>query len=166
MTALRVLGIDPGLTTTGYACIELATIGAEPRIVEAGAIRLTVSLPLAARLRQLHEELETILDELAPTHLVVESLFTHQNHLRTGMLMAHARGVVLLAGARRMLSFDEIPPATVKKALTGGGQATKRQVQLAVMAQCGLAAPPEPADVADAIAIAVTGARRLLTRSF
>ncbi|HMN95587.1 MAG TPA: crossover junction endodeoxyribonuclease RuvC [Phycisphaerales bacterium] len=161
MSAVRVLGVDPGLAITGYACVELAALLGEPRVVEAGAIRLRAGAPLPLRLRQLDEELDALLDELRPTHLVVEQVFTHAAHPRTGVLMAHARGVVLLAGARRALAIDELPPATVKKAMTGRGQATKRQMQLAVMSQCGLADPPEPADVADAIAIAVTGARRL-----
>jgi crossover junction endodeoxyribonuclease RuvC len=74
--------------------------------------------------------------------------------------MAHARGVILLCGQRRGLALIEVAPATVKKAMTGHGTASKRQMQTAVAATFGLDAPPEPPDVADAIAIALAGARR------
>ncbi|MBL9147649.1 MAG: crossover junction endodeoxyribonuclease RuvC [Phycisphaerae bacterium] len=156
----RVLGIDPGLQRTGYACVETDEFGLQARLVEAGVIRLKQGTPLSARLRQLDLELADAITDLAPSILAVESVFTHHKNLRTAILMAHARGVVLLAGQRAGLSFVEFPPATVKKAMTGNGNASKRQMQVAVAAEFGLAKPPEPPDVADAIAIALAGARR------
>jgi len=161
----RVVGIDPGLHITGYACVDLAVGSSDPKLVEAGVIRLRASDPLEQRLRQLDGDLEAILEEFQPTRLAVEVVFVHRDFARTAVLMAHARGVVLLAGARRRLPLDELPPALVKKAMTGRGRATKQQMQYAVMAQCGLAAPPNPPDVADAIAIALTSARRLMWKA-
>jgi crossover junction endodeoxyribonuclease RuvC len=102
-----------------------------------------------------------VLDELTPQRMVVEQLFSHYRHARTAILMGHARGVIVLAGQSRNLELGELAPTEVKRAVTGGGHATKRQVQLAVMSQCGLPEPPEPHDVADAIAIALCDARRL-----
>lgn len=158
--ALRVLGIDPGLQRTGYACIETGAFGMDATLVEAGVIRLKQGTPLAARLRQLDLELAEAIADLAPGVMAVESVFTHSKNVRTAILMAHARGVVLLAAQRCGLSLVELPPATVKKSMTGNGNATKRQMQVAVAAEFGLAKPPEPPDVADAIAIALAGARR------
>lgn len=160
--ALRVVGIDPGLQRTGYGCVELDADGWIPTLVEAGVLRLKAGTSLSHRLHQLELDLNELLDELAPSALAVESVFTHQQNLRTAILMAHARGVVLLCGQRRGLELIELSPATVKKAMTGNGAASKRQMQVAVAQEFALAAPPEPPDVADAIAIALAGARRSL----
>jgi crossover junction endodeoxyribonuclease RuvC len=156
----RVLGIDPGLERTGYGCIDVASDGWNAVIVEAGVVRLAARTSLSARLRQLDLELNDLLEELAPQVVAIESVFTHQRNLRTAILMAHARGVALLAVARHGLELVELPPATVKKSMTGNGNATKAQMQRAVASTFDLAAPPEPPDVADAIAIALAGARR------
>lgn len=156
----RLLGIDPGLNLTGYACVELATGARDPRLIEAGVIRLKRDAPMPERLLRLHEDLESILEELQPSMVVVESLFAHKSYQRASLLLGHARGVVLLAAACRGIRTNELAPAEVKRALTGNGRATKHQVQQAVMAQCGLSEPPEPPDVADAIAIALCAGRR------
>ena len=163
----RLIGIDPGLNVTGYACVEFdAQLGgpmSEPNLIEAGVIRLpsaSAAESLAQRLLVLHEDLGAILDELQPSVLVVESIFTHKNYPQTSMLMGHARGVVLLCAEQRGLRTGELAPAEIKRALTGNGRATKQQIQEAVKAQCGLNAIPEPPDVADAIAIALAAARR------
>lgn len=158
---VRLLGIDPGLSNTGYACVELRARNREPRLIEAGVLRLAARRTIPHRLKQLHEDLEELIRELRPQRMAVERVFTHTRNLRTAIVMAHARGVVLLAAERHGMELDELTPAAVKKALTGRGNADKRQVQLAVMGQCGLDRPPSPSDVADAIAIALTSARRL-----
>lgn len=157
---MRFLGIDPGLRITGYACVDLAPGAREPTLVEAGVVRLRAGDPVAARLRALHEELGAIVDELRPQRVAVEQVFAHVKHVRTAIVMGHGRGVVLLAAALRDLPLDEFAPAEVKKALTGRGQASKGQMQRAVMHQFSLRALPEPPDVADAIAIAACAARR------
>jgi crossover junction endodeoxyribonuclease RuvC len=165
---MRILGIDPGLSLTGYGCVDLSTSsdparrnGGEPALVEAGVLRLKAKAAMAYRLGQLHNDLLQLLDELKPDRMVVEKLFSHYRHVRTGILMGHARGVVLLAGQLRSVALDELAVTEIKRAVTGNGHATKQQVQRAVMAQCGLTAPPSPPDVADAIAIALCAARRL-----
>ena len=157
---MRFVGIDPGLRITGYACVELRPGAREPALVEAGVIRLRQKDPVVRRLRALHEELGALLDELRPARVAVEEVFAHVEHVRTAIVMGHGRGVVLLAAALRDLEIDEFAPAEVKKALTGRGQASKAQMQRAVMHQFGLRALPEPPDVADAIAIAACAARR------
>lgn len=157
---MRVVGIDPGLRRTGYACVQVPARGLEPRLVEAGVLRLRTTGPLADRLLQLHLELGEVLQEMAPDRVAVEGVFAHARFVRTALIMGHARGVVLLAAAERELQVDELAPAEVKRAVTGRGQATKEQVRRAVMAQCGLRSVRGPSDVSDAIAIALCGARR------
>ncbi len=158
---MRVLGIDPGLSLTGYACVELSAGDADPRLLEAGVLRLRARAPMSHRLEQLHADLDLVLEETAPDVMVVEQLFSHYRHVRTAILMGHARGVVLLAGQRRGVVIHELAPTEVKLAVAGNGHADKAAIQQAVMIQCRLAEPPDPPDVADAIAIALCAARRL-----
>lgn len=157
---MRFLGIDPGLRATGYGCVDLRAAGAEPSLVEAGVLRLSPRRTVAQRLAELHADLDEIIEALAPSHMVVEKLFAHYAHPTTAIQMGHARGVILLAGARRDVCILELAATEVKKSLTGNGHAGKRQMQLAVQAQCRLREPPSPPDVADAIAIALAAARR------
>ncbi len=159
----RILGIDPGLSLTGYGCVELHAEHDELRVVEAGVLRLKSRAPMAFRLYQLYDDLTALLDELRPKVMVVEQLFSHYRHVRTSILMGHARGVVLLAGQSRGVVIDELMPTEVKKAVTGYGHATKLQMQQAVQWQCRLAELPSPPDVADALAIALCAARRSMT---
>ena len=93
--------------------------------------------------------------------MAVEKLYAHYKHPRTAILMGHARGVILLCARQHDVPVQDLPSTEVKKAITGYGHASKRQMQLAVQSQCRLPEVPTPADVADAIAIALTCARRL-----
>ncbi|MBM4112036.1 MAG: crossover junction endodeoxyribonuclease RuvC [Phycisphaerae bacterium] len=161
MPRLRLLGIDPGSSRTGYACVEVDRDGGAPTLVEAGFLRLSARRSLSHRLLQLERDLDSTISELRPDRIAVEAVFTHTRNLRTAIVLGHARGVVLLVAERHGLSLDEITPAAVKKAVTGNGAATKRQVQLAVASLCGLSSPPSPSDVSDAIAIALTAIRRV-----
>jgi crossover junction endodeoxyribonuclease RuvC len=158
---LRILGIDPGLRLTGYGCVDLLPNHAEPTLVEAGVFRLQPKTPMSHRLAQLHDDLWQVLEELKPEVMVVEKLFTHYKHVRTGLLMAHARGVVMAAGQRCGVQIEELAVTEIKRAITGNGHASKQQVQQSVMMQCGLKELPDPPDVADAIAIALCAARRI-----
>ncbi len=159
-----IVGIDPGLLRTGYAVVDATQSVVHPTLVEAGVIRLRARSSVAARLLQLHADLCDLLDEHTPRVLAVENVFVNAKFVRTAVTMAHARGVVLLCAERAGARLIELPPATIKKAVAGNGQATKAQMQRAVAAQCGLAKPPEPPDVADAIAIALCAARRGASR--
>ena len=157
---VRILGIDPGLQITGYGCVDLNGRSREPALVEAGVLRLKAKAALAFRLQQLKDDLDALLDELKPDVMVVEKLFSHYRHVRTSIIMGHARGVVLLAGQARGIRLDELAPTEVKRAVTGHGHASKSQMQRAIMNKCGLKHMPQPPDVADAIAIALCAARR------
>lgn len=161
---MRILGIDPGLRLTGYACIE-GTLMA-PTIVEAGVIRLDASdasdpsESIPRRLLELERDLVDLLDRVAPDAVAVEGLFVHSDHVTTAVKMAHARGVMLLTIRRAQLGLIEVKPAAVKKSLTGSGRATKAQMQEGVRRVFGLAEAPRPADVADALAIALCAMAR------
>lgn len=157
----RVLGIDPGLRLTGYGLVELRAGALEPRLVEAGVVKLDSKRSIDDRLLELHEELTALITTLRPTHVAVEKLYAHYKHPRTAILMGHARGVILLCARRADLPVEHLPSTEVKKSVTGYGHASKRQMQLAVQGQLQLATMPSPPDVADALAIAMTHARRL-----
>ncbi len=157
----RVLGIDPGTRLAGYAVVDFDTRSAETTVVDAGVLRLSADASLSVRLQQLFDDLNQVIAEHAPTHACVEAVFSHTDFAGSAITLAHARGVVLLALQQRALPIAEIPPAEIKKAVAGNGRATKEQMQRAVMTQCALATLPEPPDVADAIAIALCGGRRL-----
>ncbi len=161
----RVLGIDPGLRLTGYGLVDLHPGQREPALVEAGVFRLDARQPMEQRLVQLRDDLRDLISEHRPQRVAVEKLYAHYAHPRTAILMGHARGVILLCAAEKSLPVEHLPSTEVKKSLTGNGHANKRQMQLAVQSQCNLPEPPEPADVADAIAIALCHARRLATRA-
>lgn len=147
---LSILGIDPGLDRTGYAVIRMPAA----RVLDAGVIRSDTNLPLARRLAEITLGVEEVLSEHRVSVVAVEDLFAHYAHPRTAILMGHARGVVLLAAARAGIDVVGILPTRVKKTLTGNGHASKLQMQRAIMATLNLPRPPEPPDVADALAIA------------
>lgn len=154
-----ILGIDPGLQRSGYALVSTGPTADAVRLVEAGLIRLPRGRPLPERLVELECSLEDVLASHTPAALACEELYAHYRHPRTAILMAHARGVILALAARRGLEVISVAATNVKKLLTGSGRAGKRQVQRAVMATLGLPRLPDPPDVADAIAIALSGLR-------
>ncbi len=156
--AYRVLGIDPGLNITGYAAVEFG--GREPTVLEAGTLRTSPGAPMAERITQIHTDLCELLRELAPDLVAIEQLYAHYKHPRTSILMAHARGVILLAAQQAGIPVQNLPSTMVKKSLTGNGHATKLQMQHAIQAACHLPELPEPPDVADALAIALCAGRR------
>ena len=162
---MRILGIDPGLRRTGYACVKISARSVEPTLIEAGVLRIATTGPLHARLLQIRTELLEVLTDLKPDHAAVETLFSHVKHAQTAIIMGHARGVLLATMAEKKLLITEFAPKEVKRAVTGNGNATKEQVRRAVMTQCGLRTLKGPNDASDAMAIALTAARRLSLES-
>ena len=160
---VRIMGIDPGLRVTGYGVIALTSNRLS--LVEAGVVRSHAEAPLSERLDALYLGMGEAMDDLSPDVIAVEELYSHYGHPRTAILMGHARGVVLLAAARRGLPLTSYAPTAVKRALTGSGQAGKEMVQRAIRERLGLSIVPQPADVADALAVAVCHAQRTLLRA-
>ncbi|MBL4591227.1 MAG: crossover junction endodeoxyribonuclease RuvC [Phycisphaerales bacterium] len=158
---MRVLGIDPGLRITGYACVEGDPI--RPSIVEAGVFRLvkgTETPDLADRLVELDADLRDLIERVKPDAIAIETMFTNPKHPGTVVMMAHGRGVVLLASKHSGVPILELKPAEVKNAATGSGRADKAQMQRAMQDLFGLESLPTPSDLADALAIATLGMRR------
>ncbi len=149
----RILGIDPGLNITGYGVLEVTEAGL--KLCEAGVVRGRSRGSLTHRVAEIHEGVADVIAALQPTAMAVEELYSHYKRPRTAILMGHARGVICLAAAQADVPVTHYAATQVKKILTGSGRAGKAQVQDAVRRELGLAAVPEPADVADALAIAL-----------
>jgi crossover junction endodeoxyribonuclease RuvC len=150
---MRILGIDPGLNTTGYGVVE--SDGRRARLCEAGIIRGRTRGSLTARVEEIHRGVTEVIASLHPDAMAVEELYSHYARPRTAILMGHARGVICLAAAQAGIPVIHYSATQVKKITTGSGRASKAQVQSAVQHELGLTAPPEPPDVADALAIAL-----------
>ncbi|MBI2823227.1 MAG: crossover junction endodeoxyribonuclease RuvC [Planctomycetia bacterium] len=151
--APRVLGVDPGLNVTGYAVLEVAQGG--PKLCEAGVIRGRDRASVAARVAEIFAGIAEAIAALAPSAMALEELYSHYDRPRTSILMAHARGVICLAAAQAGVPVVNYSATRIKKTLTGNGRASKSQMQRAVERELRLPAPPEPHDVADALAAAL-----------
>ena len=150
---MRIIGIDPGLQLTGYGVIDWKPV--RPALIDGGVIRLKVKTPVAERLVELESELDELFEEHKPDACAVEQLYSNYEHPRTAILMGHARGIILLVARRRGVRIEEFAANRIKQSLTGHGHAGKSQMQRAIQAQWNLAEPPEPPDVADALAVAL-----------
>jgi crossover junction endodeoxyribonuclease RuvC len=148
-----VLGIDPGLNTTGYGVLDFAA--RQPKLIEAGVVRGKQNASLAERVAEIHAGVADVIISLQPEVLAIEELYSHYDRPTTAILMGHARGVILLAAAQAGITVHSYPSTQVKKTITGNGHAAKWQIQAAIRHELGLAADPEPPDVADALAIAL-----------
>jgi crossover junction endodeoxyribonuclease RuvC len=148
-----VLGIDPGLSRCGYGMVERRA-GGDLVATSAGLVETDPVEPAPERLWVLLDELRILFGELQPDVVAVERVFFQVN-ARTAMAVGQASGLALAAAAERRCEVVQYTPNEVKQALVGFGGATKRQVQRMVAKVLGLAAPPAPPDVADALALAV-----------
>lgn len=154
----RVLGIDPGLTRCGFGVVEVAR-DRSARLVAVGVIRTDAALPVELRLVEIGRGLDELLATHSPEAVAVERVFAQQN-VRTVMGTAQAAGLALERAARAGLAVGLHTPSEVKAAVTGYGNADKRQVTAMVTRILGLEAAPKPADAADALAIAIAHAWR------
>jgi crossover junction endodeoxyribonuclease RuvC len=149
----RIVGIDPGLNITGYAVVERGVRGIA--LVEAGMIRGRARGDLAVRLKEIHEGVSDVVRTFRPAAVAIEELYSHYERPRTAILMGHARGVICLAAAQAEVPVVNYSATQINRLLTGNGRAPKAQMQRAICHEFGLSAPPEPPDVADAMALAL-----------
>jgi crossover junction endodeoxyribonuclease RuvC len=149
---MRVLGLDPGLATTGWGVVEQES--GQLSLVDFGVIITAPGQPLASRLQTLYRELTSLVSHQQPDLAAVEELFFSRN-ARTALIVGQARGVALLGLANAGLSVCEYTPLQIKQAVVGYGQATKHQVQQMVRMLLTLPEVPRPDDAADAIAVAI-----------
>lgn len=147
-----ILGIDPGYATVGYGVVRYEN--SRFTHMRHGAITTPAGVPLHLRLKEIHEDMLTLLDGFHPDAVAVEELFFNTN-ITTGIQVGHARGVILLACAERGIAPDEYTPAQVKQAVVGYGRAEKKQVMEMTRSILRLPRMPRPDDAADALALAV-----------
>ncbi len=154
---LRVLGVDPAVAgATGYGIVEFE--GAEAHLVRFGALKLPARATFAARLREIHGLIARLVEEFSPDAVAVESVFTALN-ARTALKLAEMRGVVLLAAAQAQVPAHSYSPREVKSCVAGYGGASKLQMQQMVSSLLRMTHYPEPADAADALAVALCHAQ-------
>jgi crossover junction endodeoxyribonuclease RuvC len=149
---MLVLGVDPGIATTGYGFVREAGSGLEA--VAYGVITTPAHMPVPERLQTIYHELIRLVHAHQPFSVAVEQLFFGRN-VTTAIAVGQARGVVLLALAECGLAVAEYKPSEVKQAVSGYGNADKGQVQEMVRVLLGLEHIPRPDDAADALAVAI-----------
>src|SRR5271156_1059428 len=161
---MRVFGIDCGTNCTGYGVVDVQSGRLETRLiaVAAGGLKLSKDQPLPLRLEYIFTELSALLELHRPDVVAVEGVFYSVN-AKSALKLGHVRGVALLAAAMQGLPVAEYAPLTIKSAVVGYGLAQKEQVQFMVARLLGLAQAPEPADAADALAIAICHAHTAQT---
>ena len=158
---MLILGIDPGFAIVGFGLVE-ATAGRQ-RLIRCGAITTPAGERLPARLRQISDDMDLLLEQFKPEAMATEELFFN-NNITTGIGVAQARGVLLLAAERHNVPIYEYSPSQVKQAVVGYGKAEKRQVMDMTKRLLNLKAVPKPDAAAAAVAIALCHARSFTSR--
>jgi crossover junction endodeoxyribonuclease RuvC len=153
---MRIFGIDCGTEITGFGVVESDDAGRQPRLVckTMGAIRLKKTLSTPSRLEQVFRELSAELEFWKPDAVAIEEVFYSVN-AKSALKLGQVRGVALLAAAMQGLPVAEYAPLKIKSSVVGYGLAKKAQVQFMVARLLELAEVPEPADAADALAVAI-----------
>lgn len=154
---MRIVGVDCGADRTGYGVIE--SDGRRHQLTAHGVIRTSAKNPLAERVHKIYEGIRAVLDEYGPDRVAVETVFTAVNP-RSSLLLAHVRGVVLLAAAQKELPVGEYSPLEIKGSVVGYGRADKQQVQRMVSSLLGLRELIKPHDASDALAAAICDVTR------
>jgi crossover junction endodeoxyribonuclease RuvC len=156
LAGMRVFGIDCGTEITGYGVVETCETDRRPRLVAItmGEIRLSKTKSLPERLEQVYRELTTELERWQPDAVAIEEVFYSVN-AKSALKLGQVRGVALLAAACQRLPIAEYAPLRIKSSVVGYGLASKEQVQFMVARLLELSELPEPADAADALAIAI-----------
>ncbi|MDE2028440.1 MAG: crossover junction endodeoxyribonuclease RuvC [Candidatus Omnitrophica bacterium] len=150
---MRILGIDPGLVTTGYGVVALE--GGGVKILEAGTIEPDPKELLENRLLRLHGHITTVLKDYQPDVVVLEKLYAHYKHPATAPVLGHVRGVICLSVAQQKIKLVEQSPKRIRKALMGNGNATKVQVQEFVKRVLNIKSPAFKLDASDALGLAL-----------
>lgn len=156
---MKILGVDPGLGITGYGLIE--DIDPAPsrcgvKLIEAGVIRTSSDNAIVGRLLKIYDGLSEIIEEYRPDILVLEKIYSHYKHPTTAILMGHARGVICLLCGKYNLQLINYASTHVKKSIVGKGRAGKAQVGGMVKTLLSLKSIPQPEDVTDALALALS----------
>ncbi|MBL7072551.1 MAG: crossover junction endodeoxyribonuclease RuvC [Candidatus Omnitrophica bacterium] len=152
---MKILGIDPGLVRTGYGLIEVFS-DERVKLIEAGVVKTRPDQGISNRLRIIYDNLNDIIRTYKPQVVVLEKLYSHYKHPATSILMGHARGVVCLLCGINSVQLVNYSATHIKKAVTGNGRAGKKQIQRMVKELLKLKKDPEPVDISDALAMAMS----------
>ncbi len=158
----RALGVDPGLSRTGWALVEVH--GARYRLLDAGIVAPRADGPgdeLSQRLADGYERFAAVLRATGPDLVIIEDIFTTPRFPKAALKMAHLRGVLCLAAAQAGLRVMPLTATTVKQRLTGNGHASKEQVQRMVFELCDVTGVKAPSDLSDAVGLAIAGLHQL-----
>jgi crossover junction endodeoxyribonuclease RuvC len=150
---MLVLGVDPGLGTTGYGLVRFQA--GRSKLVEGGVIRTGDTETMEYRVGAIYEGMLEILGEYTPDIIAMEDLYSHYKHPKTAIIMGHARGAVLVAAFSKKIAVQHYPATKIKMALTGNGRARKEQVRQMIVQMLGLKQEIEPLDISDALAAAL-----------
>jgi len=150
---MRILGIDPALTITGYGVIDFKK--GRLSLVEAGIITTSAKQPISERLQRIFQGVNKLVADTKPQIMVLEKLYAHYRHPTTAYVLGQARGVICLACAQEKIPLVEYAATRVKKAIVGQGLASKYQVQRMVAGILGIKELPRYNDVTDALALAL-----------
>ncbi len=156
-----ILGVDPGTAATGFGVVKT---GKKIECLDYGLIKTDPSLTAGERLKQISNELNRLIERHKPNALAVESLYFFKN-LKTAIPVSQAKGVILLTAAKKKIPAYEFTPLQAKVAITGYGRAEKKQMQKTIQILLKLKEIPRPDDAADALAIAICGARYIEGRA-
>lgn len=157
---MRVLGIDPGLSATGFAVIETREKDAH-HVCEFGCIRTYPKTPTEERLNLIFERITSISEKWTPELIVLEDVFVRRDAPKAIVHLGEVRGIILLAAHKMKMRVMQISPAEVKSSLTGSGRADKEQVEKALRRFLNIQEEIEPSHASDALAIAFTGILRM-----
>lgn len=149
---MKILGIDPGYAIVGYGVVNYDGYNFKP--LGYGAITTPADMPFPKRLSTIYNDMLSIIDSYNPECVGIEKLFFTNNH-KTGIDVAQARGVIVLALSQRDIPIYEYTPLQIKQAITGYGQAEKHQVMEMTRNFLKLKFVPKPDDTADALAVAI-----------
>ena len=150
---MRILGIDPALTVTGYGVIEAR--GNKLALLEAGVIATSAKEKMEHRLEKIYSGVVKLIEDVKPDVLVLEKIYAHYRHPTTSYILGQARGVICLAAAVKNVVLVEYAATRVKKAIVGKGLASKAQVQSMVLGLLSINTIPKYTDVSDALALAI-----------
>ena len=150
---MRIIGIDPGLKTTGYGIIDCH--GQQVKLLETGIIQPRRSAPLPEKVDKIFQNISAIIGQYHADVMVLEKLYAHYKHPTTGVIMGHARGVICLAAAQHHIKLVEHSVKRIRKALVGNGNASKQQTRESVARHLNIDAARLTLDASDALALAL-----------
>lgn len=159
--SMRILGVDPGLTTTGFGILEKQ--GNEYLAIDFGGIKFNPQEKFPIRLKKIYAEICNVIDRFQPDEFAIEEVF-YADNVKVALKMGHARGVAILAAVNHRLPTFEYSAKEIKQSVVGNGGASKEQVQRMVQQLLNLPSRPEPHDAADALAVALCHLHRVESR--